>query len=631
VKQKFRKRKNWMIRIRSLIFAPIVVLSVLAGGLLFTSVPAAQASSPTAIGSFGPGGLTTPPVFVKPESIAVEQSTGDVYVYDGGKNEATGEIGSVYKFNANGEPENFTHTGSNAIEGFDPEAFNGGESQIAVDNSSGPAKGDIYIVTGGKVLIYNSEGKELAPLTEANEPAGVAVDSSGAVYVSFRELKSVDKYTPTANPVTTADFACSVVPSNEPEVKNVAVNSAGDIYLVEGEHGRVVTFTESQCGEPSAAGTLVFGGSGVRPSTLAVDPKSDDVYINDGSKIVVLNSSDTQVEEFSSLSESYGVAVNDASGHEGDVYAPASENESVVSIFGSASPPTEFPLKVKKVGLGTGTVTSSPSGIDCGITCEFSFPEGGLVTLTAAADPGSEFVKWTGCERETILHECEVTMTGAKTVEVELNLKGGGGGGGATGPTGPTGPAGPTGSTGSTGATGATGSNGVGVTISVIAPGEHGCVDGGTAVVSSVATTYVCNGTNGSNGGNGSNGSNGSAGGQGPVGPVGPAGAPGPAGPAGQVQLVTCKTVSKGKKKVQQCTTKLVSGTVKFTASGASAQATLSRHGAVFAAGMARVARGRISLRLTPLRRLRPGHYTLTLIAGAGRRETIRREAFTLR
>jgi hypothetical protein len=138
-------------------------------------------------------------------------------------------------------------------------------------------------------------------------------------------------------------------------------------------------------------------------------------------------------------------------------------------------------------------------------------------------------------------------------------------------------------------------------------------------------------GATGSAGATGPNGSNGAAGGQGPAGPVGPAGAQGPAGPVGKVELVTCKTVKKGKKKVQKCTTKLVSGIVKFTTSGASARATLSRHGVVFASGTAVTTnRGQLSLRLTSLRKLRAGRYTLTLISGAGSHETIRSEAFTL-
>ena len=112
----------------------------------------------------------------------------------------------------------------------------------------------------------------------------------------------------------------------------------------------------------------------------------------------------------------------------------------------------------------------------------------------------------------------------------------------------------------------------------------------------------------------------------GPQGPVGPAGARGPAGPSGKVELVACKKV-KGK---QRCRTKLISGTVKFTTTGLVSRATLSRHGVVYATGTARTARGGMSLRLLPVRRLQPGKYTLTLIGGTGRHERISNESFTL-
>jgi mono/diheme cytochrome c family protein len=51
-------------------------------------------------------------------------------------------------------------------------------------------------------------------------------------------------------------------------------------------------------------------------------------------------------------------------------------------------------LRVMKSGLGTGVVTSSPSGIDCGADCEQTLTAGAMVTLTATADVGSEFVHW---------------------------------------------------------------------------------------------------------------------------------------------------------------------------------------------------------------------------------------------
>jgi hypothetical protein len=100
---------------------------------------------------------------------------------------------------------------------------------------------------------------------------------------------------------------------------------------------------------------------------------------------------------------------------------------------------------------------------------------------------------------------------------------------------------------------------------------------------------------------------------QGPAGAPGANGAPGAPGHDGKVELVTCKNVTKRVKhkkvKRRQCTGKLVSGTLKFTAGAATA--TLSRAGKVYARGSAS-ADGR-KLELTPSRRLRAGRYTLTL------------------
>jgi hypothetical protein len=121
-------------------------------------------------------------------------------------------------------------------------------------------------------------------------------------------------------------------------------------------------------------------------------------------------------------------------------------------------------------------------------------------------------------------------------------------------------------------------------------------------------------------------GNEGRPGSAGEKGASGPTGAQGPAGPAAKVELITCETV----KRKQRCTAKLVSGTAEFTARGLPAQATLSRHGVVYAAGTARLARGQMRLRLLPVRRLRPGKYMLTLMSGVGRHERISRESFTL-
>jgi Tol biopolymer transport system component len=72
-------------------------------------------------------------------------------------------------------------------------------------------------------------------------------------------------------------------------------------------------------------------------------------------------------------------------------------------------------LTVNKAGTGSGTVTSTPAGINCGSTCIASFPLNGSVTLTATPAAGSTFTSWSGCDSMTG-NECTVAMTNARTV-----------------------------------------------------------------------------------------------------------------------------------------------------------------------------------------------------------------------
>jgi hypothetical protein len=65
-----------------------------------------------------------------------------------------------------------------------------------------------------------------------------------------------------------------------------------------------------------------------------------------------------------------------------------SSNEIIVPWLGT--------LSVTMTGGGSGTVSSAPAGIICGVSCEAVFEEGTAITLTAVADPGSEFTGWSG-------------------------------------------------------------------------------------------------------------------------------------------------------------------------------------------------------------------------------------------
>ncbi len=53
-------------------------------------------------------------------------------------------------------------------------------------------------------------------------------------------------------------------------------------------------------------------------------------------------------------------------------------------------------LEVSRGGSGAGSVSSSPTGINCGATCSHSYEEGTEVILTASAVSGSTFSGWSG-------------------------------------------------------------------------------------------------------------------------------------------------------------------------------------------------------------------------------------------
>jgi hypothetical protein len=95
----------------------------------------------------------------------------------------------------------------------------------------------------------------------------------------------------------------------------------------------------------------------------------------------------------------------------GDCTVTMSATRSVTASFALLSSHT---LSVTRSGNGSGTVTSSPAGIDCGATCSHGFTDGTSVTLTALADTASTFEGWSGaCSGRAV---CVVAMTAAHSI-----------------------------------------------------------------------------------------------------------------------------------------------------------------------------------------------------------------------
>jgi len=101
-------------------------------------------------------------------------------------------------------------------------------------------------------------------------------------------------------------------------------------------------------------------------------------------------------------------------------------NAALITVDGPSSSgctePGPLPiLQVNFAGTGTGTVTSTPAGIDCSTpsSCSASFTAGTTVTLTASGTGGATVIGWTGCN-QALGNQCTVVLEQNVTVTVSL-------------------------------------------------------------------------------------------------------------------------------------------------------------------------------------------------------------------
>ncbi len=81
-------------------------------------------------------------------------------------------------------------------------------------------------------------------------------------------------------------------------------------------------------------------------------------------------------------------------------YHVASFNSAGDSSYSNEScamaPAVTFTVALSRSGSGSGTITSSPAGLNCGTACSTTFASGSAVALTATPASGSVFAGWSG-------------------------------------------------------------------------------------------------------------------------------------------------------------------------------------------------------------------------------------------
>ncbi len=100
----------------------------------------------------------------------------------------------------------------------------------------------------------------------------------------------------------------------------------------------------------------------------------------------------------------------------GDCIVTMDAARTVTANFTASS----FTLATSLAGTGSGTIASTPAGIDCGSVCSAQFDAGSVITLTATPAVGSTFSGWSGdC---TGTGDCVVTMDSAQAATAAFTI-----------------------------------------------------------------------------------------------------------------------------------------------------------------------------------------------------------------
>jgi DNA-binding beta-propeller fold protein YncE len=377
----------------------VAVAFVSIGALLLWSAPALALSQRGHVlsFSFGTGG-SGEGQFFEPGGVAVNESTGDVYVADRGNNR-------VERFScalSESPPKcKFVALFKVPLPGA-----------IAIDNSASPSAGDVYVVSGEeKKVIYKYDPstekvtlhlKGAAPGSggpeEFAEIKGIAVDSSGHLWIYEEEEGVIDAFT-----AATANKFFSKVELHVPEKlgcntkPGFAVGPKGEFFI---SHEAINGAEECQ-EEKSAVAELNSQGQTLvkeldTPSTVeterpegnpvAADISNGDVYVSETTSVAALSPNDALVQRLGlpgGAPHGSGVAVDSqhaavyvADSHENriDVYQaepPGPPQIDSVSSEGITASATEVNAQIDPHGAEThyvvqyGTVACAENESSC--------------------------------------------------------------------------------------------------------------------------------------------------------------------------------------------------------------------------------------------------------------------------
>ncbi|MFK7805089.1 MAG: choice-of-anchor Q domain-containing protein [Anaerolineae bacterium] len=255
----------------------------------------------------------------------------------------------------------------------------------------------------------------------SSNPITITVDAAKAITATF-DLNAGDRYTVT----TATDGTGSGTVVQAPMAADYAA-------------GTVITLTATADGGSSFAGWSGDASGSSNPITITMDAAKAitatfDLIPVDRYTVTTITAGTgvgTVVQTPVAADYAAGTVITltataDAgssfSGWTGD--ASGSSNPITITVDAAKAITATFTLgtnvlSVNKGGTGSGVVTSSPAGIDCGAICALNFDVDTMVTLIATADADSTFTGWSGAGCSGT-EACVVTLSASMAVTAEF-------------------------------------------------------------------------------------------------------------------------------------------------------------------------------------------------------------------
>ena len=269
----------------------------------FGGSPIIQAGSPSASQGLMFGGKGTDPgLFNDVRGLAVNPSTGAIVAADY-------HDGRVQAFDPNGK--------------FLTQWIMPGGKSAIITGMAGDSSGNVYIVTGGNIMLYDSTGQLKTTITVPDLYINnVALMSDGNLVAATAQDETIIKLSPDGKVLSTIKNAFSANDGSTELDMTVAVDSAGDIFVLGSFNNAVFKFS------PDGKFISHFGSAGdaagqfSAAEAIAVD-NSGKVYVSDLKGIQVFDGDG----HYLSLINVDGVARRIAFDSQNQLYFTSSKNQ----------------------------------------------------------------------------------------------------------------------------------------------------------------------------------------------------------------------------------------------------------------------------------------------------------------